>query len=89
MTNQDLRNELQNLHQQIETAIHKEALDKDVLSHVMTDIVRISQGDDLHADESESLKEQLEDQVADFEAVHPRLAATLRDIMDVLAKLGI
>ncbi|MCK9505471.1 MAG: DUF4404 family protein [Porticoccaceae bacterium] len=89
MTNQDLRSELQSLHQQIETAIHKESLDKDVLSHVMTDIVRISQGDDLQAAESETLKEQLEDQVADFEAGHPRLAATLRDIMDVLAKLGI
>jgi len=89
MTNQDLRDELQGLHQQIETAIQRESLDRDALSNVMTDIVRISQGDDLHGEQTETLKEQLADQVADFEAVHPRLAATLRDIMDVLAKLGI
>lgn len=89
MTDDNLREELQSLHDQLETAIHKEPLDKDILGSVMNSIVKIAQGDTVRDEDGEHLKEQLEEQAADFEARHPRLAATLRDVMDVLSKLGI
>lgn len=89
MDKQQLRDELKALHAQIQSALHKEPLDKDVFGHVMTDLVRVSQGESLGEGEGENLKGQIEDRAADFEARHPRIAGILRDIMDVLAKLGI
>ena len=89
MNEQELRSELKTLHDQIENAVHKEPLDKDVLSHVMTDLVRVAQGENLQQEEGESLKEQLEGKAADFESRHPKLAVILRDVMDVLSQLGI
>jgi len=89
MTEENLREELQSLHDQLETAIHKEPLDRDVLGSVMNSIVKIAQGDTVRGEDGDNLKEQLEEQATDFEARHPRLAATLRDVMDVLSKLGI
>jgi hypothetical protein len=89
MTETNLREELKSLHDQLEHAIHKEPLDKDVFGSVMNSIVKIAQGDSVRDEDGEHLKEQLEEQATDFEIRHPRLAATLRDIMDVLSKLGI
>lgn len=89
MNDQELRRELKELHDQIEGALKKEPLDKDMLGHVMTDLVKVSQGLALQPHEEETLKEQLEHQASDFEMRHPRLASTFREIMDILAKLGI
>lgn len=89
MNNDELRDELKTLHDEIEQAIHKEPLDKDMFGQIMTRLVEVAQGGELPEEEGESLKEQLEDQATDFEANHPRLAGILRDVMDVLAKLGI
>jgi hypothetical protein len=89
MNTEDLREELKTLHHRLESTLHTTPQGRDSLSLLMTDLVRLYEGEELDPDEGESLKEQLEDQAADFEARHPRLAAVLRDVMDVLAKLGI
>jgi Domain of unknown function (DUF4404) len=89
MADDNLRDELKNLHDEIEHAVHKEPLDKDMLSKIMDGIVRIAQGEKVEQHEGENLKGQIEEQAADFEARHPRVAGVLRDVMDVLSKLGI
>ncbi len=89
MTDKDLRTELRDLHDQIEKSLHKEPADKDMVGHLMADLVRISQGEELHPEEEQELRDQLEQHAYDFEARHPRVAGIFRDVMDVLARLGI
>jgi hypothetical protein len=89
MTKDDLRQELKNLHDEIEHAIHKEPLDKDMFGKIMERIVRIAQDEPVEEEEGEDLKAQLEERAADFEVRHPKVAGVLRDVMDVLSKLGI
>ena len=89
MTEEDLRTELKQLHDQLTASLHKEPLDKDVLSHIMTDLVLVAQGEEIEGVDTESLKEQLEDKAANFESRHPKIAGVLREVMDVLARLGI
>jgi hypothetical protein len=56
---------------------------------MMTDIVRIAAGEEMHPEEGENLRERLEHQASDFEVRHPRMAGILREITDILARLGI
>lgn len=37
----------------------------------------------------ESLGEQLDEQAVEFETEHPRLARAIREVMDLLAKMGV
>lgn len=89
MDEQQLREELKALHDKIESAKRTEAVDRDTFGQVMTGIVRLSRGEELGPQEAENLKEQLEEHATDFEVRHPRVAGVLRDVMDVLARLGI
>lgn len=89
MEDQELRDQLAQLHRKLEEATRNEPLDRDVLSHVMTDIVKLSSGQVLHPDQEENLKEQLRHQASDFELRHPKLASITQEIMDVLSRLGI
>ncbi len=89
MNDQELRDQLAQLHRELEDATHREALDRDLLGHVMTDIVKISEGVELNPEHQENLKEQIEHQASDFELRHPRVAHIFQDIMDVLSRLGI
>lgn len=89
MENDELRSQLTVLHKQLETAIHKDPMDKDLLGHVMQDIVRIASGEDLQPEVQEDLLDQIEHKASDFELQHPRVAQTLREITEILSKLGI
>jgi len=88
MNDQDLRSELKVLHDRIEASLHKDPQDKDALSHIMTDLVRLAEGENFHEEETETLKEQIDEKATDFEARHPKVAGVMREVMDVLAKLG-
>ena len=88
MAEQDLRSELKELHDQLEASLRKAPEDRDILSHIMTDLVRVAEGEKLYGDEPETLKEHLEEKAADFESRHPKAAAILRDVMEVLSRLG-
>ena len=88
MNDRDLRAELKELHDRIEASMHKEPLDRDALSHIMTDLVLLAEGKDEEIVEPDQLKEQLEEKATDFESRHPKTANVLREIADVLARLG-
>lgn len=88
MESNELREQLIELHRELEAATHKDPKE-DALSHVMTDIVRIASGEDINEDDSENLRERIEHQASDFEIRHPRAAGILREVTEILAKLGI
>lgn len=89
MENKELREQLIELHKALEEASQKTPEGNEMLSQVMTDIVRIASGDDIDPSESDDLHQRLQHQVSDFEVRHPRLAGVLREVTDILAKLGI
>jgi Tfp pilus assembly protein PilO len=86
---QSLRDQLARLHDELETAKRQVPEDTDALGHVMTDISRVISGEELHPDDSESLREQLESHASDFEVRHPRTAGVMREVMAILSRLGI
>lgn len=88
--NEDLRNQLQTLHDDLEKALKVTAIEKDVWGHVMGDMVRIYEGEELrHHEEPRSLREVLEARESQYEVAHPRIAGIVRQILDILAKMGI
>lgn len=89
MDTRELREQLTELHRELEAATSKTPEGSEVLSHMMTDIVRIAAGEEMHPEEGENLRERLEHQASDFEVRHPRMAGILREITDILARLGI
>ncbi len=85
---QELRQELADLHRKLESTTQGSP-EKDLLGHVMNDVIKVASGEELHPEENETLKEHLDEQASSFEARHPRTAGVLREIMDVLGRLGI
>ena len=88
MDNQQLRAELKELHDRIEASMHRDPLDRDALSHIMTDLVLLAEGKEDDISMSDSLKAQIEEKATDFESRHPKTAAIMREVADVLARLG-
>lgn len=89
MTNEELKAQLAELHNQLEKASRLEPAERDVLGSLMSDMVKIASGEELHEDHKLGVKEQLEQQASDFETRHPQLAGALRQVMDALHKMGI
>lgn len=88
--NSELKAQLIGIHSELEKATTSTAKERDVLGHVMGDIVRLSQGEELsHHDEPESLRAVLEERASTYEVDHPRAAALIRQVLDILAKMGI
>ncbi len=89
MSNEDLKQHLAELHKTLEDAGHLSSSEKDVLGHLMEEMVEIAAGEPVKAEHADGVREQLERQATDFELKHPRLSAVLRQIMEALEKMGI
>ena len=90
MNDQDLKLELESLSNCLRDSLRKTDLEKDALSHVMNDIVRIFNGEELvHHDEPHSLRQVLNEMASDYEVDHPAVAAAIRQILDFLSRIGI
>ena len=99
MANDELKKHISELQQQMEaSAIDGE--DRNLLGHLMSDMVKIAQGepspDPENAPAAKRLLEQqpgfaetLERQAGDFEQQHPNIANILRQVADLLGKMGI
>ncbi|MBG57570.1 MAG: DUF4404 domain-containing protein [Porticoccus sp.] len=87
--NDDLRDQLATLHNELEKAKTLDPEDRDMLGHLMSDMIRIAQGDLEKEPHHESLREQLERKAGDFDLDHPRLAGVVRQLLDSLGKMGI
>ena len=89
MSQDDLRDRLKELHQELEKASQLSNDERDVLGSLMKDMVEMASSDAAIQDRAGGLTDQLEQQANDFENRHPKLAGVLRQIMDALGKMGI
>ena len=58
METDQLRSQLKDLHKALKTAADPAGREHDALSHIMTDIVRVASGEELHPEDAETLREQ-------------------------------
>ncbi len=89
MTNEELQKRLDELHGELEKASTLGSEERDLFSRLMSDIVKIAQGEEPEDKPKETLRDQLEHKASDFESGHPRLAAVIRQVLDSLNKMGI
>ena len=86
MNHQDLRELLAQLHARLSDARSLDSEDRKLLSTVLGDISRVLARDDASAPPA---RPRLESLAVKFEADHPQLAESLRQLMDLLGKAGI
>jgi Domain of unknown function (DUF4404) len=86
MSHQDLRELLTRLHTRLGSARSMDAEGRKLLTTVLHDIEKVLAKSDVSAAPP---KPRLEALAVKFEADHPALAETLRQLIDVLGKAGI
>ena len=89
MDSETLKQQLKELHETLEDASHLSTSERDVLGHLMEEMVEIASSGSVEEQDAEGIVDQLEKQATDFETRHPRLAGVLRQIMDALERMGI
>jgi|TARA_B110000967_G_scaffold52036_1_gene53259 hypothetical protein len=91
----ELKNRLEDLQEQLVKSSHVSAADKDLLGKMVMGILHL---EDVQQPMAETitpainelgLRDTLEQKSLEYEAEHPKLAFTLRQILDVLARMGI
>lgn len=88
MSEIELKQRLHELHDELERASKLTTEERDVLGHLMTEMVEIAQAEEV-PDAPDDLQDRVERYAGDFENQHPRIAGLLRHILDVLGKMGI
>ena len=92
-TNQrnQLKIRLEELHNQLVKSSHISAADKDLLGKMVMGILQLEdvQQPDTEAVDEQGLRDTLEQKSLEYEAQHPKLAFTLRQILDILTRMGI
>ena len=87
----ELKIRLEELQGQLIKSSHISAEDKDLLGKMVVGILQLEdvQQPDAETVNEQSLRDTLEQKSLEYEAQHPKLAFTLRQILDVLARMGI
>ena len=92
-TNQrnQLKIRLEELHNQLVKSSHISAADRDLLGKMVMGILQLEdvQQPDTEAVDEQGLRDTLEQKSLEYEAQHPKLAFTLRQILDILTRMGI
>ena len=92
-TNQrnQLKIRLEELHNQLVKSSHISAADRDLMGKMVMGILQLEdvQQPDAEIANEQGLRDTLEQKSLEYEAQHPKLAFTLRQILDVLARMGI
>jgi hypothetical protein len=88
MASEHLKKTLATLHQQLSRAPKLDEQSRSVLQRLMRDAENLSPA--ARAAERPNLeRHRLEELAVEFEAEHPDLAASVRELMDLLVKTGI
>ncbi len=91
MADQNLRDLLEQLHQELERTNTVDEKGNEMLRHLDADIrtllKRSGQGAEIEADEP--LLDRLQDTIDHLEATHPRLTTVLSEMMTILSNAGI
>jgi hypothetical protein len=85
----DLLSQLQTLHAELSKPRQVEPEVRSLLITLLSDITRLLEHPDPRAAADESLAQRLETVAVQFEAEHPALGTTIRQVVDTLAKAGI
>ena len=87
----ELKIRLEELQGQLIKSSHISAEDKDLLGKMVVGILQLEdvQQPDAETVNEQGLRDTLEQKNLEYEAQHPKLAFTLRQILDVLARMGI
>ena len=92
-TNQrnQLKIRLEELHNQLVKSSHISAADRDLMGKMVVGILQLEdvQQPDAEAVDEQGLRDTLEQKSLEYEAQHPKLAFTLRQILDILTRMGI
>ena len=89
MTDQNLRELLEKLHQELEKTEAVDEKGNEMLRHLDADIRNLLKRSGAKAETDESMLERLQDTIDHFEATHPRLTTMLSEMMTILSNAGI
>jgi len=91
MTDQNLRELLEKLHNELERAEAMDESGREKLRHLDADIRDLLKRSDTKAEinADEPLLERLQDSIDHFEATHPRLTMMLSQMMTILSNAGV
>ena len=84
----ELKSRLQELHNQLESATKIHPEEKDLLSNMIVGILRLEEQSSNPEIESDCT-DLLEEKSLVYEAQYPKVAFTLRQILDILSRMGI
>jgi septal ring factor EnvC (AmiA/AmiB activator) len=88
MEQQQLREQLENLHRELEQVDTVDEKTAAVLSSLKEDIRKL-EGRTPVGEEGENLAERMNDALDHFEEEHPRLSMLIQHVLDSLAKMGL
>jgi len=91
MTDQNLRELLDKLHQELEQIDTTDEQGRAMLHHLDADIRNLLKrsGDPAEVEADEPMLERLQDTIDHFETTHPSLTLTLSQMMTILSNAGI
>ena len=89
MTDQNLRELLEKLHQELEQTEAVDEKGNEMLRHLDADIRSLLKRSGAEAETDEPMLERLQDTIDHFEDTHPRLTTMLSQMMTILSNAGI
>ncbi len=89
MTDQDLRELLERLHNELERTGGRDEKEREMLRHLDTDIRSLLKRSGAKTEADESMLERLQDTIDHFEVTHPQLTTLLSEMMTILSNAGI
>jgi len=91
MTDQNLRELLEKLHNELERTEAMDEKGRDLLRHLDTDIRHLLKrsGAKTEIDADEPMLERLQDTIDHFETAYPRLTMMLSQMMTILSNAGV
>lgn len=89
MTEQNLRDLLEKLHQELEQIDVADESERERLRHLEADIRKLRERSGEAPETDEPMLERLQDSIDHFEVTHPRLTLMLSQMMTILSNAGI
>jgi hypothetical protein len=89
MNNQELRDQLEHLHAELQQASALDQQQRETLEMRANEIEQLLKLEEIKPHHYRSLNERLSEDVAQLEASHPQVTLLMRRVIDSLAFLGI
>lgn len=89
MSDQDLRQLLEKLHNELEHTASMDERENEMLRHLDADIRTLLKRSGTKLERDEPMMERLQDTIDHFEETHPTLTTMLSEMMTILSNAGI